>query len=221
MLWAAAACVVGAAVLVIRWSLDRYDALGRAKPFPKIAVPLLGVMAVALALPSYLRHQEEDRLSAVASSLVGTHAVVHCQTFGQEMVDPGAELGFVRYDADGTPEHQTLIKRGPCHALRAYLHSNKHAPSDDEVVAVHVLTHESMHMRGITSESEAECAAMQRDEDTARLLGADPAEARALARRYWLNFYPLMSDDYRTTACVPGGSLDEHLPEAPWALPSP
>jgi hypothetical protein len=221
MLWAAVACVGGAIVLVVRWSLDRYDALGRAKPFPKIAVPMLGLVAVGLAAPSYLRHREEDRLSAVASSLVGSHVTVRCQTFGQEMVDPGAELGFVRYGADGVPEHQTLIKRGPCHALRAYLHSDQHTPSDDEVIAVHVLTHESMHMRGITNEAQAECAAVQRDEATAQLLGADAAEARQLARRYWLNDYPLMSDDYRTNACAPGGSLDEHLPGAPWAPASP
>jgi hypothetical protein len=217
MIWLALLAAAAAIVVSVRWWLHRYDALGRAQPFPKVAVPVLAVVAVVALVPPYLRHREEDRLSQVASTLAGVKVKVHCQTFGQELVDVGAELGYVRYGADGVPEHQTLLKRGPCIALRAYLRSDKHLPTDNEVIAVHVLTHEAMHMRGITTESRAECAAVQRDEQTAELLGADPLEARELARRYWLNDYPLMSDDYRTPDCAPGGRLDEHLATAPWA----
>jgi hypothetical protein len=87
------------------------------------------------------------------------------------------------------------------------------------VVAVHVLTHESMHMRGLTNEAAAECAALQRDETTAQLLGATAAEARSLARDYWLTVYPDMPSDYRDGGCVPGGPADERLDTAPWAPP--
>jgi hypothetical protein len=82
---------------------------------------------------------------------------------------------------------------------------------------VHVLTHESMHMRGLTDEAAAECAAVQRDAMTARLLGADATAATALARSYWTQMYPRMSDDYRSGECTPAGPLDEHLPDAPWS----
>jgi hypothetical protein len=51
------------------------------------------------------------------------------------------------------------------------------------------------------------------------LLGADPADALALARIYWLNDYPLMPDAYRSPECHPGGALDEHLAMAPWNPP--
>ena len=190
---------------------------GVQKPFPYVSVGLLGVVAVTALIPGYLRHREERSLSAVATRLVGAPAAVRCQSLGQELGDLGSELGYVRYGADGVPEHRTLIKHDPCKALNAYRRSDKRAPTDAQVIAVHVLTHESMHMRGLTDEAAAECAAMQRDELTAKLLGATDAEARELARRYWLSDYPRMPDDYRSGACAPGGAMDEHLATAPWS----
>jgi membrane protein implicated in regulation of membrane protease activity len=218
--WIAAALAVAAAFVALRWWTRRYDALGRARRFPVISVVGLAVLAIAAATPAYLRHREEDRLSSVASQLVGQHVTVHCQTFGQVFFQVGGELGFVKYGPDAVPEHHTTIMHGPCGALRSYLGSNKRHPSADEVVAVHVLTHESMHMRGITNEADAECAAVQRDETTAELLGADPASARLLARLYWLTDYPRMPANYTSPDCVPGGALDEHLPTAPWLAPT-
>jgi hypothetical protein len=211
---------IAAAAIALRWRLRRYDALGRPRRFPYFSVAVLGVLAVVSVLPPYIRHREEDRLSAVASTLAGTSVRVHCQTLGGEFTDVSGDLGFVPYGADGVPEHQTLIERGPCTDLRHYLAGDHHHPSADEVIAVHVLTHESMHMRGQTSESAAECEAMQRDAETARLLGADPADALALARTYWTIDYPRMSDTYRSPDCRPGGSLDEHLPDPPWGPPT-
>ncbi|MGB8651524.1 MAG: hypothetical protein WCD35_12785, partial [Mycobacteriales bacterium] len=90
-------------------------------------------------------------------------------------------------------------------------------PTMDEAVAVHVLTHESMHMRGQTNEALAECEAVQRDEITAHELGASVEQARRLARVYWLLVYPRMPEDYFSRDCRPGGPLDEGLASAPWA----
>jgi hypothetical protein len=216
MMWMAAGLAVAAGVVAGRWWLHRYDGLGRRRPFPHLAVVVLALLAVVTAIPTYLRTREEDRLSVVAAQLVGGHVRVHCQTAGQEFVDAGAELGYVRWGADGAPEHRTLIKREPCAALRGYLRSSKHAPTDSQVVAVHILTHESMHMRGEKDETIAECEALQRDARTALLLGAAPRDAQRLARRYWVALYPRMSDDYRSSECRSGGTLDEHLPDAPW-----
>ena len=121
---------------------------------------------------------------------------MHCQTAGQEFVDAGAELGWVRYGPDGVPEHATLIKRAQCGDLSAYLRSDKTAPTLDQVIAVHILSHEARHMAGQTSEAVAECGAVQRDAQTAELLGADPDQALRLARTYWRAVYPRLSEDY-------------------------
>ena len=215
--WVAIGAAAGALLVAGGWLLRRTDALGRPRGFPVWSVALLGLLAVAATVPVVRAARLEDRLSAAASTLVGSPVRVDCQSRGQEMTDLGHELGWVAYDEVGRPQPRALIKRRPCSALREYLGSDKDSPSHDQVVAVHVLGHEARHMAGQTVEAEAECAAVQRDALTARLLGATPEQARALARTYWLEVYPDMPDAYRTAECAPGMRLDEHLPDAPWA----
>jgi len=201
-----------------RWWWRRTDALGRRREFPWVSVVLLSVLAVGTAAPGVQRKREENRLARVASTLAGTEVRVGCQTLGSAFVDAGAELGYVRYRRDGTPEHRRLIKRDQCRDLAAYLRSSKRDPSQRQVIAVHVLTHEAMHMAGITDEAGAECAAVQRDAWTAGLLGAAEVDARRLALSYWRAIYPRMPDDYRSAECAPDRVLDEHMADAPWTL---
>jgi hypothetical protein len=207
---------IGAVALSIRWYLRRYDGLGRRRSFPTISVSLLGVLALVLATPTFLRHREEAKLDRVATVLVGAHATVHCETLGNSFTDLSGDLGFVKFGADGVPEHHATIARAQCTDLKHYYHGDQAHPSLDEVVAVHVLTHESMHMRGQPVEALAECEAMQRDAETAQLLGATPQEGLDLAREYWITYYPNMPGNYRSDDCKLGGALDEQLPDPPW-----
>lgn len=209
-------CGLGVVAVTARWARRRRDGLGRPRPFPMWTVFVLASGCVLALIPGVLRHRAEARLSQAASTMVGHPVHVHCQTTTSALVDVTNELGFVPYDRDGVPEPQTLIKRDACNALRKYLGSSKGHPSREEVVAVHVLTHESMHMRGETSEAKAECEAVQRDRTMAGLLGATPIQAYRLSIAYWITVYPDMPDGYFSTDCAPGGPLDEHLPSAPW-----
>ncbi len=218
--WVALGLAAGAVAVVARWALGRYDSLGRRRSFPVVALLLLAVPAVAAATPGVLRWREERALESAASRLVGFPVEVNCQSFGGAFVDAGAELGYVAYGLDGVPERRTLIKYEACANLRAYLGSDKASPTLDQVVAVHVLTHEAMHMAGLTVEAAAECAAIQRDAVMAGLLGADPAEAAALAQTYWRTVYPRMPEEYVTGDCRRGGRLDERLADAPWTVPA-
>jgi hypothetical protein len=210
--------LVAGAVIAGRWSLRRVDAIGRKIPLPWSAwmLPALGLI---VAVPVIRHHNEEARLGQVASQLAGVKATVHCQTGTAEWVDAGTELGYVKWGPGGVPEHSTLIKHAQCGLLASYLKGGRDHPSLDEITAVHVLTHESMHMSGITSESKAECAAVQRDYQTATLLGANDKQATFLALAYWHGVYPYMPDDYRSAECRTGGGMDEQLAHAPWALP--
>jgi len=139
--------VCAALFLALRWGLHRVDALGRPGRFPAIAVVALVLPALVFATPGVHRRAEQKQLAAAASELIGIRVSVHCQTFGQAFVDGGTELGYVKWGAGGVPEHRTLIKHDQCADLRGYLHSSKVHPTLDQVIAVHVLTHESMHHR--------------------------------------------------------------------------
>jgi hypothetical protein len=211
----AIALLVGGVAVAVRWSLNRVDSIGRkvALPWSAWMLPILGCL---VAIPVVRHHDEEKRLSQVASVISGVKATVHCQSGSAEWVDAGNELGYVKWGPDGVPEHSTLIKHEQCGLLASYLRGGRGSASLDEIIAVHVLTHESMHMSGIKDESLTECAAVQRDAHTAELLGATPAQALWLARTYWVNVYPNMPDAYRTTDCHAGGKLDEGLPDPPW-----
>lgn len=214
--WAAAGSGGIAVLLALRWLTARHDSLGRARSFPVYSVGALAALATVLGALQARQATLEERLSAVAGHLIGVRATVHCQGIGREMVDAGSELGYVRWRPDGVPEHSTLIKHRQCAELGAYLGSDHAEPSSGQVVGVHVLTHEAMHMAGLTSEAEAECAAVQRDAWTARQLGATAAAARRLARTYWLLRYPDLPEEYRTVECRAGGRLDERRADAPW-----
>jgi hypothetical protein len=219
--WLAVALGTGAAVVAIGWAVRRTDELGRPRRFPWVTVALLLALGVAAAVPGVLRASQERRLGTAASVLAGARVAVRCQSFGGAFVDAGPELGYVRWRADGSPEPWTLIKRDQCRHLAAYARSDRRRPTRDQVVAVHVLTHEAMHLSGRLAEAVAECAAVQRDAQTARLLGARPADAAELAAAYWRNIYPLMPDSYRSAECRPGGAMDERLPDAPWLASMP
>jgi hypothetical protein len=208
-------CATGAFGVLVHWASHRKDSLGRERDVPVVRVGALVLVAVLAAVPGAQRKVQERRLGAIASKLVGHHVTVHCQDGAEAFVDAGSELGWVAFDENGIPEPKALLKRAQCQFLKSY---DKHpaTPSWDEMVAVHVLTHEAMHMRGSDSEEVAECEALQRDAFTAQAFGATPEQAHALAVRYWKQVYPRMPDDYTTGECSPGGALDENLVASPW-----
>jgi len=211
------ALLAAAAFIACRWVLTRWDQAraGLSRPFPKVSMTLCLVGALACAVPLWLHDRLEHELAAAASAVAGTDVEVHCQTASQTFTEAGAELGFVRWGADGIPEHSTVLAWETCQDLRSWLRSDRRSPTTAQVTAVHVLTHETMHMVGIKDEAHAECAAVQRDARTATALGASRAQAAELARTYWAEVYPHMPDGY-TGGCGPEGRYDERLPDAPW-----
>jgi hypothetical protein len=214
--WCGLALIASSIATAGRWWPRRRDGLGRPQAFPGSSVAALAMTGVLMLQPGLQRHRLEATLADVATRLVGVPVSVHCQTAGEQFVDTNQDLGFVLAGPDGRPERRTTIKREPCTALRAYLGSDHARPTEQEVQAVHVLSHEARHMAGVTDEAMAECQAMQRDPTAARLLGADPAQARRLARYYWLVLYHAMPEAYVSPSCAPGSPWDEHLPDAPW-----
>jgi hypothetical protein len=206
-----------ALTLVLRWAVRRVDSLGRPRPFPTVSIGVVLLVALATGVPAILHLRMERRLSEVASGLVGSSVTVQCKTLGQSWLDAHTELGYVRFSADGVPEPETVLADEACQDLEAWRRSDHEVLDRDQVIAVHVLTHESMHMTGIANEARTECAAMQRDVRTAQALGATEAQGIELARFYWEQVYPQVPDEYWSNECAPGGELDESLPNAPWS----
>ena len=200
--------LAGAGVLGVR------QAMGHAH---RLALTLVLLPGLLLGLFEFENHRANDVMTHAASVLAGRDVHVTCQRLSGAFVDAGAELGYVAYDGPGgRPGDETVIKYDTCQALYDWMGSDKQDPSQMEVIAVHVLAHESEHLAGITSESVAECYSVQTTERAAELLGATPSQARKLALRYAIEVYPLMPDDYRSDECHDGGRLDLHPDSARW-----
>lgn len=82
--------------------------------------------------------------------------------------------------------------------------------------ALQTISHEAMHLAGITSESLAECYGMQLLAQVARELGATPEFSRELAKDYLDAWYVPGRGEYWRADCVDGGALDLHPSSASW-----
>ena len=195
----------------------------------------VALVAVFLALVGVaaVRHERgrqlEHRLAAVAETIAGRRVAVHCQGVVGEALDVSAEAGTVDFDARGRPADRTDLKRSVCRALARFAHDvgtsafdcmvhDVPCPRriDEEGYSVHVLAHESWHLRGFEDEATTECLAIQTTADVAERLGADGLRAAAVARFAVEHVYPKMPDDYRSEDCRDGGRLDLRPSLAAW-----
>lgn len=204
------------ALIVSRWAVTRRDALGRRRAFPVVSTVLALAVSAISAYPVLRHNRLEDDLSAAATTLVGSPVRITCQTMSQAWLDAHPEGGYVRFDSQGRPESTATITVGTCRDLTAWLASDSAQVSEKAAIAVHVLTHESMHLRGEGIEAVAECQAVQRDAATAELLGASAEHAHLLAQLYWTRVYPRLPVEYRSDDCRAGAALDERRGGGPW-----
>ena len=202
--WVGITLLLGAVAFLVRWFVDGRKGLEPA--FPRAEVVALVVVGLVAMAPWLLRMRLEGRLAEAASKVSGRPVQVQCQSFAAAFFDATANLGYVPYTADGDAIPTTLIKRNQCRDLARYLSSDKENPTRAQIVAVHVLTHEVMHMAGVTSEAEAECMAVRHDAEMAARLGASERAADELALSYWREVYPHMPDEYRSSECTLDGT---------------
>lgn len=127
------------------------------------------------------------------------------------------KLGYVQRG-----KHEIRLRPDICKYLRRYMgdaHAvNKRAVKDyDGLMAVHVLTHEAMHINQEYDEVKADCQAYQRNHKMAEYLGVAPrraAQSAILIHRLRNQHHP-----YYSSHCEPGRALDEKLRGAVWHGP--
>ncbi len=197
------------------WLLFR-GVVGRAVPWIGLAV-----IAVPLIVLGYTERQwitAEQQFSAVARSIEPISPGVHCQRLGETLTANAWEMGHVMFE-DGVPTGPAVLSYQACQDLTSYWRSSsreKSNPTKEQIIAVHVLSHESVHLTGVMNEAVTECRAMQRDAVVAQRLGATPAQGRVLAERYASALYPMMPSEYVTKDCVKDGPLDKTPGDGIW-----
>lgn len=199
----------GLLVLGLRW------VYGRSAPI--LTSLCVAVLVVAGFFEVRWRMEQSAYTSAARRLLDRTNVHVDCQRLFGTLIDASGTEGHVNWTADGSLPTHAHLTWSTCHNLAKWRRGGHKATArNDQIVAVHVLAHEAMHVSGVYDEARAECYAIQRDSDMARLLGASKAQADALALRYWQEDYPRMRSDYRSSDCAPGGSMDLHPDTPDW-----
>ena len=192
------------------WLGFRAWALGT-RPYVTLAVVLALLVPALWTEIRWLRVQ--SAATTAVQQLTGNPvARVQCQRALDTFLWAGADLGRVEWDE---PDRAWLTLE-TCQHLGSWYRSDHGAPTLDEAIAVHVLTHEAMHVDGDRNEATTECRALQNDARTVVLLGGSAEQGSALARRIVTEVYPTMSEEYRTAECRPGGALDLTPEDGSW-----
>jgi len=177
------------------------------------------VIAAAIVLPLaafgwHLRAERihiEQRASAAASMVAGRSVKVHCpgqlkRRFIKEIHD--GEVMF----SGGRPADETNVTARVCDGIGRLLDKGAAldlsclqldtCSKDDTAVAygVAVLTHESVHMRGVMDEAATECQAVSRSASVAHALGASPQAAAFIADWQFSVADDQLPEQYQTTA---------------------
>lgn len=182
--------------------------------------PYFFTMLIFAALAAFfpIRHALfEIKLADAAGEVIGYDGVsVACLSHW---------TGILHYRAAGFVYRGSLeinMQPDTCSELRDYLSDPEAANQDaaldkGKIYALHVLTHEAMHVAGIYDEPTADCAAFQRNHLTAQALGVAPNIATQSA----IAVHRLRSPrhPYYSPQCEPGGAMDENLPNAVWQRP--
>ena len=150
----------------------------------------------------------ERKLGNAAAELIGAeHVSVNCQSTFESLYSLG-RAGFVRLS--------TMVihmETRTCEDLKDYLKNPAKADAR-ELFALHVLSHEAMHVKGELNEIKTDCMAFQRNHTLAKILGVPEGIANLNAisiHRYRSSRHP-----YYSRECEPGGPYDENLPGAVW-----
>lgn len=178
---------------------------------------LIALVLFLVSLPYIAARREisaaEADAARAARTQTGRAIDVNCPGPFMARFAPNTLEGKVQYNADGTPSSSTELSGKVCKGLRA-LHVRKRtldfscltsgACRQDEqqaALAVAVLTHELMHLRGITDEALAECLARKRILAVARDLGLGDAAGAQIAAYQRDVLEPQLPSQYQGATC--------------------
>lgn len=171
------------------------------------------MLAIAIGIASFpARHWyfEYSMARGVEKLINRDNVVVKCQSYFDSLYTYGM-AGFVY-------RGKTVIYLDPkrCNQLKDYVSGPK-LYNDRNAYALHVLTHEAMHVAGEYNEMKTDCKAFQRNHKMAMILGVE----RDIAIRTAIDLHRFRSPrhPYYSSQCEPGTEWDEKLADAVWVGP--
>jgi len=182
------------------------------KKKPKIFLSIFfAVILIPLGYEEYNMRITENRLTSIARAHANLDNInIKCDRLSQYAFTTSQKKGEVYFEYDGTPSNLARIMYRPCQSILPLI-SNRVpiSPSLDQIVSLHVVSHEIQHLLGVQDEAVAECLAIQNNIEFFKMFKI--IEPENAAKRYYKELYPKMPMRYRTAECVNGGKLDLNL----------
>ncbi|MBJ7472721.1 MAG: hypothetical protein JHD16_15555 [Solirubrobacteraceae bacterium] len=174
--------------------------------------PAFGMLAIfllalgALLWPQYRARAVENKIQPVVAGLSQRDTSARCPRYITAIF---TNVGSVSLDASGNPGDRTDLTGPICDALR-HLYTDEgraelqclvtdgRCPESARrsIVALSVVAHESMHLRGILDEAAAECSAIAEGPRTAKLAGLTPEQGRMIGYLHLMALNPNTPDEY-------------------------
>lgn len=176
-----------------------WDTLIKKNPINWFMIPLISLLFLPMGLMELRWTVFENKLSSVVNEVSGTKGgTVHCQRFSEAFFDTKvSELGHVNQDKPKV----AVVNYQQCQQIFSWLESGKGNPTLDQVHALHVLTHEAVHVSGQYNEAVTECTAINRDHITVRELGGSEETGHKVASSYYSSIWPDMEKEYKLEGC--------------------
>lgn len=194
---------------------------GYDQPHSKISYGYLAalfILAFGFAYPPISTWQFERFLTQKARMMSESpKAKVHCNSVADTFFDPNVFAAGHAQPVSG----EIVFAHQWCDRLKNHLRQPEKATREG-IIAVHIFTHEAMHIRGELDEAKTECQAIQRYARAAMLLGIPRHLAKQHGMSYYQGEYQMrasagqMSAQYFSPECAPKKQLDEHLSDSTW-----
>jgi len=195
--------IVGILILALIWLLIK-PLFGKSRAL--IGAALIAIILIPTAgFEARWLIQEHKGTEVVKLVSDNDKGYLHCQRLSETMFDASQNRGHVMWDKP----NEAVVKFSSCQELFGYIESDKSNPTEKQVMAVHVLTHEAVHVGGDMDEASTECKAIQLDMETAIKLGATFEQALHLAQTYYSIVYPRMPSNYTSPDCAENGLMDQ------------
>jgi hypothetical protein len=176
------------------------------KKFPIISVSLCAVLLAFLGWQE-MRWQfvQTEGSRAVRSVSLNKEGTLRCQRFSEAFFDINtSRAGMV----SSARPNEAVVNYEQCLDLMDWMSGDKKSATPKQVQALHVLTHEAVHVSKEYNEAVTECTAMNRDYLTVQALGGSKELMSTMPQQYYKEFFPRMSSEYTLPGCLISPEFD-------------
>jgi hypothetical protein len=186
-----------------------WDTLVKKNQFNWFMIPLVSLLFLPLGIMEFRWSLMEAKLGTVVSEISGKKAgTVHCQRLSEAFFD--TKVSVAGHVSSDNP-HIAVVNYEQCQQIFSWLERGKKTPSEEQLKALHVFTHESVHVSGEYNEAVTECTAINRDYLTVKALGGSEEDGHHMAMVYYKTVWPDMPKEYILQGCEINPKFDSIL----------